>query len=109
MLRNLYRVVVLLGVFCSAGSSIGVVRGPLEMAEARRWTAAKFEGRAEKIEDEPGLLVLENHGPVQVNARGGEPLRIGAKQYTKGLYCHASSKIVVRLKKPGKLFTSEIG
>src|SRR4051794_15823347 len=99
MLRNLNRVVVLLGVFCSAGSSFGIVTGPLEMAEGRRWAAAKFEGRAEKIEDEPGLLVLENHGPVQPNARGGEPLRIGDKQYARGLYCHASSKIVVRLPK----------
>ncbi|MBN1341295.1 MAG: NPCBM/NEW2 domain-containing protein [Phycisphaerae bacterium] len=80
-----------------------------EMMEARRWVAAKFEGvqRAEKPRS--GLVVLANHGPVQKNARSGEPLRIVGKEYKRGLYCHAPSNVVVRLPGPGKTFTSVVG
>ena len=58
----------------------GVSPSPGEMAEARRWTAAKFEGAQRQEPDGPGLRVNENHGPVQANRRGEEPLRIGAKE-----------------------------
>jgi len=90
-------------------SACGVSVTSEEMAEARRWAAAKFEGTPETRPPEPGLVVLANHGPVQRNARAGEPLRIGDKQYTRGLYCHAVSKVVVRLPGPGKTFTAVVG
>jgi alpha-galactosidase len=97
-------------VFVSISNfSVAVTITPAEMAEARRWAGAKFEGSVEKPVNASGLSVLENHGPVQPNARGGEPLRIGEKQYARGLYCHATSKVVVRLPKPGKTFSAEIG
>jgi alpha-galactosidase len=44
-----------------------------------------------------------------MNARAGQPLRIGGKEYKRGVYCHAVSKVVVRLPGPGKTFTSVIG
>jgi alpha-galactosidase len=82
---------------------------PDETAAARRWAAAKFEGVAEAPKAEPGLLVLANNDPVQKNARGGKPMRIVDKEYTRGLFCHAVSKVIVRLPAPGKTFTAVAG
>lgn len=58
---------------------------------------------------EPGLDVLANNDPVVANRRDHRPLRIGEKSYTRGLYCHAVSKIVVTLPGRGKRFTADIG
>ena len=80
-----------------------------EMAEARRWIAAKFEAVKEEKRLEPGLLVLANNDPVNRNSCGGRPMRIVDKEYTRGLYCHATSKVVVRLPSPGKTFTAVVG
>ena len=57
----------------------------------------------------PGLVVLANYGAVQQNARDGKPLRIAGKTFTRGLYCHAVSKIVVRLPGPGKSLSAVVG
>jgi alpha-galactosidase len=46
---------------------------------------------------------------VQKNARGGQPMRIGAQEYSRGLYCHAPSRIIVRLPAPGARFTAIAG
>jgi len=82
---------------------------PDEMAEARSWVAAKFEGLRQRPRLETGLVVLANNDPVQKNARAGKPMRIVDAQYTRGLYCHAVSKVVVRLPGPGKAFTAVAG
>jgi len=86
-----------------------VVGTPAELAEARRWSAAKFEGVQRTAAAEPALVVLANHGPVQKNSRGGRPMHIVDKDYTRGLYCHAPSKITVRLPGPGVRFTAIAG
>ncbi len=102
----------MLGVLMTVSlSQIGLPTSvaPEEMAEAGRWVAAKFEGRQEKERRDAGLLVLANHAAVELNARSGKPLRIVDKQYTRGLYCHAVSKVVVRLPGPGKSFTAIVG
>ncbi len=70
---------------------------PAEMREARRWAAAKFEGVTDAKWPDGVLHVLANNDAVIPNARGGKPLLIGDKPYTRGLYCHAVSKVVVRL------------
>ncbi len=80
-----------------------------EMQTAHQWAVAKFQGVQPKEALEAGLLVLENHGPVQLNARGNEPLRIGSRNFQHGLYCHAPSRVVVRLPSPGREFASVIG
>jgi len=80
-----------------------------EMAEARRWAAAKFEGVQDSKAPEVGLRVLANNGRVQLNGRGDKPLAIGDRQYTRGLYCHAVSKVVVRLPGPGQQFLALAG
>jgi alpha-galactosidase len=56
-----------------------------------------------------GLTVLANHDPVSRNNRGGEPLRIGDKEFSRGLYCHAVSKVLVTLPSPGKSFSAIVG
>ena len=56
-----------------------------------------------------GLTVLANNDPVIRNGRGGRPLRLGDTSYTRGLYCHAVSKVVVRLPGPGKTFSAVVG
>lgn len=56
-----------------------------------------------------GLTVLANHDPVIRNRRGNLPLTIADKQFTRGLYCHAVSKVEVRLPGPAKTFTAVVG
>jgi alpha-galactosidase len=80
-----------------------------EVTEARRWVAAKLEGAREERPLDPGLYVLANNDPVQQNARGGKRMRMGEVQYTWGLYCHAYSRVIVRLPGPGKAFTAVAG
>jgi len=82
---------------------------PAEQAEARRWVAAKLEGKPEPNPAGPGLVVLANYKEVEKNGRDGQPLKIGGTQYSQGLYCHAPSRIVVRLPGPGKAFSAVVG
>ncbi len=87
----------------------GVSVTPAEMDEAARWVAAKFKGETRAEPPQAGLIVLANHDPVQLNARAGKPLRLAGKEYQRGLYCHAVSKVVVRLPSPGKTFAGVVG
>ena len=82
---------------------------PEEMGEASQWVAAKFQGMVASEAPVVGLMVLANNDPVQLNARGGRPLKVADKQYSRGLYCHAVSKVVVRLPGPGKSFSAIAG
>ena len=90
---------------------------PEELTIARRWAQEHFV-RAEKPASEesgskdaakPGLVVLDNYGPVQQNGRDGGPLKIAETQFRRGLYCHAISRVLVRLPGPGKAFTAKVG
>ena len=85
----------------AAGSAVAVDVTSEELAQARRWIAAKFAETAEAKQSEPGLIVLANHDAVVKNTRGeGRPLTIAKKEYRRGLYCHAGSHVVVCL--PGR-------
>jgi alpha-galactosidase len=77
--------------------------------EARRWAAARFEGKAEEVPLHPGIRVLANNDPVQMNARDGHPLRLVDVEYTRGLYCHANSRVVVQIAQPGQRFDAVVG
>ena len=81
---------------------------PEELAQSRAWSAAKFED-PQPQPVQPGLLVLANYDAVQKNARHGQSLKIGATHYQRGLYCHAFSKIMVRLPAPGRNFSALVG
>jgi alpha-galactosidase len=80
-----------------------------ELGEAARWAAAKFKAVTDAAKPSPGLYVLANHDPVQLNARAGQPLRIVDQSYTRGLFCHAVSKVIVRLPGGGAEFTASAG
>ena len=83
---------------------------PDEMATQREWVAAKFEApSAGKFVLNPGLEVVSNHDPVLKNGRFNKPLRLGTDSYDRGLFCHAISKVIVRLPQPGKSFAAAIG
>ena len=82
---------------------------PDEMAEAKRWVEAKFRGVTDTKAPEAGLIVLANNDPVQKDARNGKPLRIADQEYHRGLYCHAVSKVNVRLPGLGETFTAAVG
>jgi hypothetical protein len=79
------------------------------MAQASEWAGAKFKGVVAGAPPAVGLVVLANHDPVQLNSRAGRPMQIAGKQYTRGLYCHARSQVVVQLPGPGKSFSAIAG
>jgi len=58
---------------------------------------------------EPGLDVYANHDPVTQNGRGDHHMKIGDREYTRGLYCHAVSQVAVHLPGPGRSFTAVVG
>ncbi len=66
-----------------------------EMKELQSWVEAKFEGQAGVELGEARIEVFENNDPVQMNIRNGRPMRLGAKEYNHGLYCHANSYLEV--------------
>lgn len=80
-----------------------------ELATVRQWTEAAFEGVPTIAWPAPGLEVQANHDPVLKNARFGKPLKIGNQIFERGLFCHAPSRILVRLPGPGKTFRATIG
>ncbi|HOZ49634.1 MAG TPA: NPCBM/NEW2 domain-containing protein [Candidatus Hydrogenedentes bacterium] len=87
----------------------GATPTPVELQEARKWIVAKFEGIVDTAAAEAGIEVLANNDPVQLNARGGKPMHILDQQFTRGLYCHAVSKLIVRLPQPGARLTAIVG
>ena len=100
---------MLIGLCAAVPKAEAVSVRATEMAEARNWATAKFDALQPSAAVEPALVVLANHDPVQKNARGGKPMQIAGKEYTRGLYCHAFSKIVVRLPAPGARFSAVVG
>ncbi len=90
-----------------AGASVAPTAD--EMGEARRWAAAKFEQVVARQDRPPGLHVLQAYGPVTQNTQSELPLKLGDKVYDRGFYCHATSKIAVRLPGPGKTFSASVG
>jgi alpha-galactosidase len=88
----------------------GAVPTEAELSEARNWAAAKFEGKPESSAPAANTVeVLANNDAVHRNARGGKPMNISGQQYTRGLYCHAVSKLIVRLSGPADRFEAVAG
>lgn len=93
----------------AAYSSPVLKPAPDEMSQLQQWTSAKFEGKTGQSRQVAGLTVLANNDPVQLNKRNGKPMKIGETEYKRGLYCHAVSRVHVRLPGPGKSFTAVAG
>jgi alpha-galactosidase len=81
----------------------------LELQEVSKWVAAKFEGVAPAPSTESHIEVHANHDPVQPNARAGKPMNIAGRAYPRGLYCHAVSRVRVRLSQPGRKLEAVVG
>ncbi|MEP6663316.1 MAG: NPCBM/NEW2 domain-containing protein [Verrucomicrobiota bacterium] len=82
---------------------------PDELEESRAWASARFEGVVLARTNETEIVVVANHDVVQKNSRHDKPLRLGDKNFSRGLYCHAPSKLVVRLPGAGKKLTAIVG
>src|ERR1035437_10387534 len=108
-MRTLNGILILCPFLLVAVQAAHADGNPADLAESHRWSAAKFQGIQAAAASEPALVVLANHGAVQKNARGDRPMRIVDKEYSRGLYCHAPSRIVVRLPGPGARFTAIAG
>lgn len=100
---------------CAVGTLLVVAQwalagavAPAELARRDAWIESSF---AQAAADKPGpsLRVLANHDPVIRNSRGGRPLNLAGKEYTRGLYCHANSRIVVTLPGKARNFSAIIG
>lgn len=80
-----------------------------DQAAANRWSAAVFEGKTEPETVASHLYVEANNDPVQLNQRAGKPMRLSDGEHTRGLYCHAYSKVHVRGLKEAVRFDATIG
>ena len=87
----------------------GLKPTPAELDIARTWTQTKLMGQTPTTTVQPHLQVIRNNDPVQLNGRHGKPLNLSGKKYTKGLYCHAVSRVVVYLGTPAKSFSAVVG
>ena len=97
-------------LFLMSATLVGAVTvTPAEMREARVWAAAKFDGQTLSEPPPAMLTVLANNDPVQRNARAGKPLRLVDREYTRGLYCHAVSKVIAHLPGPASTFEAMVG
>ncbi len=108
-MRTLIQLLILCPLLITAAQAGRNTMTPAEQAQTSEWVAAKFQGVVTNAPPMAGLVVLANNDPVQLNARGGKPMRIGDREFTRGLYCHAVSKVVVRLPGPGKSFSAIAG
>lgn len=103
--------VVVCGVLVSASACAthaATLVTPDEMVRRDAWVNASFETDASPP-PRAGLQVLANNDPVIKNQRNDRPLNLAGRQYAHGLYCHAVSKVAVRLPGPGRTFTAIVG
>jgi alpha-galactosidase len=105
---RLITVAMLLGLIWTAEIHAAVLAAD-EMRELQRWAAAKFDGDLQAAPPKWGLAVLANFDELCQNTRMGRPLTIGKAEYTRGVFCHAASKVAVRLPGPGKAFSALVG
>ncbi|MHC1764031.1 MAG: alpha-galactosidase [Verrucomicrobiia bacterium] len=86
-----------------------VPEGSAEMQQLQHWLAAKFAGDKRAAPPQWGLAVLANFDELCLNTRLGQPLAIGNTEYARGVFCHAASKVAVRLPAPGQAFSARVG
>ncbi len=88
-----------------------VMRGPLVYTLSPTRIALTLTAPPATKETPVGIDVLANYPewPVEQNCTRGKPMKIGAKEYARGLFCHAVSKMIVRLPGAGKSFSAIVG
>ncbi|MBX7257037.1 MAG: alpha-galactosidase [Candidatus Hydrogenedentes bacterium] len=92
-MRNLSLVFTLVSMLGLAVAMGDPASAEADRAAADRWSAVVFEGKELPVPVIPHLHVEANNDPVQLNARGGKPMRLSDGEHKKGLYCHAYSKV----------------
>lgn len=95
--------------FNSASGAPATLLPSGELHDVRRWTAAKIDGTGPVAPPAYGLAVLANYDELCRNTRMGHPLTLGQTEYHRGLFCHAASRLAVRLPGPGRSFSAVIG
>jgi len=109
--RRSFRLARFILVFLAVPARFGYSDSPYAdaLSESRRWTAAAFEGTTLELKTAVGLNVLANHGPVFANRQAGLPLKLDNTVFARGIYCHAPSKLLVRLPSAGERFSARVG
>lgn len=103
---------------CAEGAAAqAAIPDAADLARRDRWVSEHFplgvsglhaEGRrARPIE--PALLVLASNGPVLPNNVPGKGLGIADRQFKHGFYCHAPTRIHVRLPGAGRSVSATVG
>jgi len=100
---------LILLIFLFTTNLYSVVPDSMELKERDLWAEAKFEGKVQTEKDRSYITVIANHDEVQRNSRNGQPLKLGGTEYNRGLYCHANSKLIIKLHEAGKRFTAMVG
>lgn len=80
---------------------------PAAVRDMQQWGAAKFGDVAP--EPSASLTVLTHFDVVWGNCRVERPLTLGASEFTRGLFAHAPSDILLKLPGPAKTFTAYVG
>lgn len=80
-----------------------------EMAEARGWLRAKFQGQQEMQPAEAHLIAALKSGALQRNQVAGKKLRVADREFQRGLHVPSVGKVSVFLPGPGRSFESWVG
>ena len=108
-MKLLRAIPTLVVVLCACQWVAALEVSPEETAEAKRWVAAKFDGKPQPRPDLGYLLPKLKSGALQRNARQGHPLKIAAETFPRGIHCPSKGTIQVHLPAPGKRFTAAVG
>ncbi|MBR4749297.1 MAG: alpha-galactosidase [Abditibacteriota bacterium] len=117
-MKNILLPALLLLLIAAALSATAATATQKELKDARAWRKAHFArprtsvpaaGTAAEGGRPAGLFVHANHDPVFLNERGGEPLRIGDREYRTGIYAHAVSDVEAFLPEDSVRLTAEVG
>jgi alpha-galactosidase len=99
--------VVVLLVACLWGATVQQTTD--EIAEARRWVSAKFDGKIEAQPNVGYLLPKLKSRSLEKDSRQHHSLQIAGKTFIRGLHCPSTGTIEVHLPASGKRFSVSIG
>lgn len=112
-------IILALTASITAETAAGQIAAPNadDLSLRDRWVETHFprgasglHGHAEKaMAIEPALLVLVSNGPVIPNDVPGKGLGIADRQFKHGFYCHAPTRIRVRLPGAGSSLAASVG
>ncbi len=98
----------------TALEAVGVQPSREELRLRDLWVRNHFPTRPTRtsppaINPAPGLMAWTSLGPVFCNAIPGKAMQIAGRKFAHGLFCHAPSRVEVRLPGPGRSFSAVVG